>query len=165
MKIAGVLAGLAVAAAAVYFVFIRKPLPASTSNNSSGYGAAGSTDPGAIPKPNQPLESPRSREEETRQEFSRKRLPFYKFLRDNFADVIQRFAVTESIDTLDVQVAKDDDKILHRIISEAVGPGAKEYGFRKVRFYVANAKTAVQPVTLIAESALDESGQWNTFKK
>jgi hypothetical protein len=123
MKIAGIFAGLIVAAATVYFIFVRKPLPAAPSANPFGSGTIGSTDSGSMPKPNQPIESPRTREDETRQEFSRKRLPFYKFLRDNFAEVIQHFAVTESIDTLDVQVAKDDDKILHRILSEAVQDG------------------------------------------
>ena len=163
MKIAGVLAGLAITALVVYFVFMRPKTAGAPAGNSPLFG--GSVDTSTPPKPGRPMESPLTRQEEIRQEFSQKRLPYYKFLNDNFSDVIVHFGVTESIDTLDVQIAKDDDAIMKRVVSEAVGPSAKEYGFRKVRFYVANPKTSVTPVTLIAESALDGSGNWNTFKK
>ena len=164
MKIAGVLAGLIITAAVVYFLFL-KPKTATGAAPSSNSIASDTSGDGFAPKPNQPIESPRTKQDEIRQEFSQKRLPFYRFLRNNFADAIIHFGVTESIDTLDVQIAKDDDAIMKRVVSEAVGPSAKEYGFRKVRFYVANPKGSVQPVTLIAESALDDSGNWNTFKK
>jgi hypothetical protein len=168
MKAAGAIAGLLIAAVAAYFVFGRKPAaPGNTLSGTSqtAFSSSDSSGGSSIPKPDRPLNAPLTKEEETREEFARKRLPFYKFLRDNYSQIIKNFAVTDSLDTLDVEVTKSDDETLANIISNAVSPTAKQYGFRKVRFYVPNPPNSPQPVTLIAESTYDDAGRWNTFKK
>lgn len=117
------------------------------------------------PQPERPLEAPRSREEQIREELSQKRLPFYRFLRQNYADLIDRFAVIEALDTLDLVVTRDDDETLNLLVRDVVAPTAREYGFRKIRFLVRNPEDSVEPFRLIAESTDDGSGQWNTFRK
>ena len=169
MKAAGAIAGLLIAAFAAYMIFVRKPpLPTAPSPGSSQ--PAPSTPDGSQtiggPRPDRPLNAPLPKDEETREEFARRRLPYYKFLKDNYSGLIKSFAVTENLDTLDLEVAKSDDETLRTIISYAVSPTAKQYGFRKVRFYVPNSPNSVQPVTLVAESTFDEAaGKWNTFQK
>lgn len=168
MKAAGALAGLLIAALAAYLIFVRKPAtPATTHNGSSQSASAGSDtiQPFGGPKPDRPLNTPQTKEEEVREEYARRRLPYYKFLKDNYSDIVKNFAVTENLDTLDLEVTKTDDETLANIISNAVSPTAKQYGFRKVRFYVPNPSNSVQPVTLVAESTYDDAGRWNTFKK
>ncbi len=168
MKALGVLVGLAIVAAAGFLLWPRlnpshaPAAPAVRSPLEPGTGTSRSTE---APRPDRPLEAPLNREEELRQQFSEKRIPFYRFLRKNYADVIDRFAVTEDLDALDVVVHKTDDDTLRYVVENAVGPNAKEYGFRKVRFYVANPRGSVEPVTLIAESTVDGTGRWNTFRK
>ena len=167
MKAAGAIAGLLIGAIFAYFLFGRKQIPSAVPS-SSDRSVSGSLDSSASsgpPKPDRPINAPLTREEEIRQEFSRKRLPFYKFLRDNYSELIKNFAVTESVDTLDLEVTKSDSETLANIISNAVSPTAKQYGFRKVRFYVPNPPNSVQPVTLVAESTYDDAGRWNTFMK
>jgi hypothetical protein len=168
MKVAGAIAGLLIASMVAWFVFGHKSAPSSNLSAGTQERADAKQDSSfstAIPKPDRPLNAPQTKEEQVREEFARKRLPFYKFLRDNYSAVIRNFAITESIDTLDLEVTKSDSDTLSNIISNAVSPTAKEYGFRKVRFYVANPPNSVQPVTLVAESTYDDAGRWNTFMK
>lgn len=116
-------------------------------------------------RPEKPIEAPLSRQEEIRQEFSEKRMPFYRRLRERYPDLIQHFGVTDSLDTLDLVVSKADDQTIQSILADAIGPDARQYGFRKVRFYVANPPGSIDPLNLVAESSHDDAGRWNTFRK
>src|SRR5205823_4908567 len=124
-----------------------------------------SNGPVTPPSPSHSLSAPLPPSDAVREDFSKKRLPFYKFLRDKYSPPVEHFAVTEQLDTLDLQVSRGDTETLQFIIANAVAPTAREYGFRKVRFYVANPSGSVQPNTLIAESTDDGTGHWNTFRK
>src|SRR5437763_15387006 len=112
MKAAGALAGLLIAGFAAYLIFARKPAaPVNCTNGSSQTTSANSDGSPTIggPKPAHPLNAPQTKEEETREEYARRRLPYYKFLKDNYSDIIKNFAVTENLDTLDLEVTKTDD--------------------------------------------------------
>ncbi len=100
-----------------------------------------------------------------REELGQKRLPFFRFLRQNYGNIIERFSVLEDFDTLDLVIKQDDDRTMAGIIQQAIAPSAKEYGFRRVRFYTRNAPNSVEPFTIVAESSEDGSGRWNTFRK
>ncbi len=100
-----------------------------------------------------------------REELGRRRLPFYRFLRENYSGTVEHFGVTDALDTLDLVVNRSDDATLQGLLSNAVGPNAKEYGFTRVRFYVPNPPGSADPTTLIAEASYDGAGRWNTFKK
>lgn len=133
--------------------------PASSTTSSSSGGVL------EAPRPETPLQAPLSAEERRREELGQKRLPYYRFLRQHFSDAIERFAVTEALDTLDLVIARDDEETLSGLVQNAVAPSAYQYGFRKVRFYVRNPIGSVEPFRLIAETTRDESGRWNTFRK
>ena len=164
MKVSGAIAGLLIVGVVGFLLYPRIAGPAAPPANART-GASAPESNGQPPSPNRPLDAPRTAEEDVREDYSRKRLPFFRFLRENYGQVIQRFAVTESIDTLDLQVTVTDDESLRRIVSEAVSPTAKQYGFRKVRLFVANPPGNPDPVALIAESTFDDAGRWNTFRK
>ncbi len=164
MKLLAAIAGLFVVAIAALLLWPRlAPHPAPV--DASGHNALSQTSSSEAPRPDRPLEAPRTHEEEVRDEFARKRLPFYRYLHENYGDVIDHFGVTDSLDTLDLVMLKSDDATLQRIVSEAVGPHAQEYGFTHIRFYTPNPPGSPAPATLIAESTYDPSGHWNTFKK
>ena len=95
----------------------------------------------------------------------KKRLPFYRFLRQNYGQLIERFSVLEDYDTLDLVVTSGDERTLTGLIQNAIAPSAKQYGFRRVRFYTRNPPKSVDPFTVVAESSEDGSGRWNTFMK
>jgi hypothetical protein len=48
---------------------------------------------------------------------------------------------------------------------EAVSPQARQYGFRRVRFYVRADAGSVDPYRLIAESSCDDTGRWIIYRK
>jgi len=121
--------------------------------------------PLAPPRPDRPIDAPLTREELARAELNRKRLPFYRFLRERFGDLIQHFAVTDEPDTLDVVLSRADDDALQTVLQQAVGPSARQYGFRHVRFHIMNPPGEAEPLALIAEASCDESGRWTTFRK
>src|SRR5262249_4708691 len=149
MKAAGALVGLLIAGFAAYFIFAHKPASKSNAADGSFQTSSTSSEGGASfggPKPDRPLTAPHTDAEEKREEYARRRLPYYKYLRENWSELIKNFAVTEDLDTLDLEVNKTDSETLSRIVSEAVSPTAKQYGFRKVRFYVPNPTNSVQPV-------------------
>ena len=62
-------------------------------------------------------------------------------------------------------VKKGDTQTLTNLVSAAIAPTAKSYGFRRVRFFTRNAPTSVDPLTVVAEASDDGSGQWHTFLK
>ena len=166
MKVLAVLLGFGVVGAVAYFL-LRPASPSvkfPAAQTAPGFesGPARSAAPPTLDKP---IQAPLSQEEEVREAMGRKRIPYYKFLRDNYSELVRHFAVTDNLDTLDLEVARADNGTLQTILSNAVAPYARQYGFRKVRFYTANPPRSVQPVTLVAESADDGSGHWNTFLK
>jgi hypothetical protein len=160
--ILGALAGLLIVGLGAYFAFGRKaparsappPLPAQ-----SAAADAGAPHPGAA------VDVPLSKEEKLREELGAKRLPFYRFLRQNYGNLIERFSVLEEFDTLDLVVTQADERTLTALVQQAIAPSAKEYGFRRVRFYTRNGPNSVEPFTVVAESSEDGSGRWNTFMK
>ena len=117
------------------------------------------------PRPAQALTPPATSEAQIRDEFTQKRIPFFRFLRENYGREIAQFGVTESIDTLDLVVTRGDSESVQRLIGAAVTPTAEQYGFRRVRIYTANALGSPEPLKLIAEATTDGSGRWNTFLK
>ena len=117
------------------------------------------------PKPDQRINAPKTREEELREELARKRVPFFRYLRQNFADQIDHSSVLDDYDTLDLVVKKTDDQTLTALLQNAVAPSAREYGFRRVRWYVRNPVGSADAFTIVAESSYDEGGRWNTFRK
>jgi len=168
MKAFAVVVALLIVAALTVLLWPRL-VPASTPGPfpklGEGAGSGGATGVVDAPRPTHPLHAPLSREEQVREEFAEKRVSFYRFLRQNYADVVEKFAVIEALDTLDLVVSRDDDETLNRLVEEAVSPSAKDYGFRKIRFYVRNPADSVEPFLLVAESTWDGSGRWNTFRK
>jgi hypothetical protein len=161
--ILGALAGLLIVGLGAYFVFGLKNRPAVPTANVPPAQAA-DTGPGT-PHPGVAVDVPLSREEKLRDELNAKRLPLYRYLRQNYGDLIERFSVLEDYDTLDLVVKQADEKTLTALVQQAIAPSAKEYGFRRVRFYTRNAPNAVDPFTVVAESSEDGSGRWNTFMK
>jgi len=166
----GALVGLAIVAGLGFVLFSH---PASgPANAGSRVGrpdfdpsaSATSADAGA-PRPEQPLSAPLSREAQLRQDLSRKRIPYFRFLHDNFGDTIEHFSVLDDLDTLDLYVSRSDNKTLMDVVQRAVAPRASEYGFRRVRFYVPNPATAATPFAIVAEATDDGSGRWSIFQK
>lgn len=127
--------------------------------------ATGTNTSSGPPKPDQPLNAPKTREEQLRQDLAQKRVPFFKYLRQNFSDQIDHFSVLDDYDTLDLVVNKSDDQTISTLLQNAIGPSAREYGFRRVRWYTKNAVGSIEPYTIVAESSYDEGGRWNTFRK
>lgn len=164
MKVAAVLLGLLIVGAAT-FLLVRPQGHGGATVAPSATPTESGQDSGQAPRPSQPLDAPLSREDEVRQQFAAKRIPFFRYLHDNWGGVVTHFAVTEEIDTLDLVVSKTDDETLRQVVENAVSPTAKEYGFRRIRFYKLNSPESVKAATLIAESTYDDAGHWNTFRK
>jgi hypothetical protein len=113
--------------------------------------------------PEKQIETPRSREEELREDLSEKRLPFFRELRKQYGDSIQ-FAVLGDPDTLDVVMEKADSESVQSLVSNAISPSGRRYGFRRVKFYTRNPRGSVDPLELKAEASYDEAGHWNLFR-
>src|SRR5690242_16508324 len=64
------------------------------------------------PHPTHPLNAPMTAEEQVRQDLSDNRVPFYRFLRKNYSDVIEHFSVLDTPETLDLVVTRGDDETL-----------------------------------------------------
>ena len=171
MRALAVVIGLLIVAAAAWLLWPRigpsKAAAVSPAPPGSGADNIGAR-PGRVteaPHPGSPLRAPMTAEEQVRQDLSDRRVPFFRFLRQNYSDVIEHFSVLDTPETLDLVVSREDDPTLKLVIQNAIEPNAKEYGFRRVRFYVRNTHTSVEPFTLVAESTDDGSGHWNTFRK
>jgi len=159
MRAVGALLGVAVAIAAVWVALaVLRGRPAPTAPPA---GSARSADAG----PPSSIEAPLPAEEETRRNLDRRRLPFYRLLRDQYADVVLRFGVTGDLDTLDLVVTQADDATVNGLISSVVAPNAKAYGFRRVRFFVRSPRESVDPLTLVAEASQSDAGVWTTWRK
>jgi hypothetical protein len=156
----GALIGLLLVGAGAYLALGRKPLSPAKNPSATPISSGPSSQNQAAP-----ITAPLGKEEELREELGRKRLPFYRFLRENYGQLIERFSVLQDFDTLDLVVTQADESVLTGLIQHAIAPQAKQYGFRRVRFYVRNAPNSVEPFTVIAESSDDGSGRWNTFMK
>ena len=161
--ILGAVAGLLIVGLGAYLAFGLKNRSAASAVHLPPQQAA-DTGPGT-PHPGTAVDVPLSREEKLRDELNTKRLPFYRYLRQNYGDLIERFSVLEDYDTLDLVVKQADERTLTALVQQAIAPSAKEYGFRRVRFYTRNAPNAVDQFTVVAESSEDGSGRWNTFMK
>ncbi len=111
------------------------------------------------------LKAPLTADEQKREELATQRVPFYRMLRADFPDLVVRFGVTESLDTLDLVVSGEEPARITAVVDNAVAPSAAKYGFRRVRFLVANPPHSIEPFRVVAESADDGSGNWNTFLK
>src|SRR5579862_4447078 len=122
------------------------------------------SDSSAPPKPDSAIRAPLSREQQLVADLDRQRTPYYHYLVQNYSDKIQRFWVREEYDTLDLVVNQTDDAALSDLIQRAVAPSAKDYGFRRVRFY-SETQDSIHPYQLIAEATPDEVGRWNIFRK
>jgi hypothetical protein len=157
----GALVGLLIVGIGAYFALGLKP-PWNSKNPPVASPATGRQ---AAPAPQTPISAPLSKEEQLREDLGRQRLPFYRALRENYGSIIERFSVLQDFDTLDLVVSRADEATLMALVQRAIAPTAREYGFRRVRFYTRNPPTAVDPFTVVAESSEDGSGRWNTFMK
>src|SRR2546422_1605783 len=113
MKVLAVLLGFGVVGAVAYFLLRPaspsvKPPAAQTSPGFES-GPARSTAPPTLDKP---IQAPLSQEDEVREAMGRKRIPYYKFLRDNYSEVVRHFVVTDNLDTLDLEIARADNDTL-----------------------------------------------------
>lgn len=161
--ILGALAGLLIVGLGAYVAFGR-----NTPAGSPAVSANSTTNPASVsgsPHPGAAVDVPLSREEKLREELGAKRLPFYRYLRQNYGELIERFSVLENFDTLDLVVTQSDERTLTALVQRAIAPSAKEYGFARVRFYTRNPPNSVDPFTVVAESSEDGTGRWNTFMK
>lgn len=164
MKALGVAAGLLIAIGVTYLLYMLLGNPGRHKPPSTAQPTS-SSELAEAPQPDRPLYAPRTREEEVREKLAKERLPYFRYLRRNYAGIIEQFAVRERLDTLDLVIARDDDETLRALIQSAVAPSAELYGFRKVRFFVRKSEPSVEPLLLIAEATLGDGGQWNTFRK
>jgi hypothetical protein len=117
------------------------------------------------PAPDRSVDLPDTPDQKIRDEVLRQRLPFFQFLRTNYAKEISSFGVTDALDTLDLVVTDPDPQAVQNLIARAVSPTAARYGIHRVRIYIANPPNSLQPLTLVAESTYDGAGRWNTFLK
>lgn len=160
----GALVGLLIVCGLGYLL-LRKPAAGTASAGTATSAGAPPLAPGGSPHPAQPIAPPVSREEQLRQDLERKRIPYFHFLVTNFGSVIVRPAVLEDYDTLDLIVNRSDDATVSMLVTQAVAPSAKDYGFSRVRFYTPNPPGSVQPYTVFAEATDDGTGHWTVFKK
>jgi hypothetical protein len=163
MKFLGAITGFIIVGVIAFLLWPRvKPtaLPPPGDPGLSGLEGSG----GLPPKPGQAMDPILSEEDRLKQEIATKRIPFFRFLHDNFGAIIENFGVTEAPGTLDVVVAKEDDETLLTVLQQAVGPTARQYGFNKVRFF-GHRQDPLKPLALVAESTLDGSNNWTTFRK
>jgi hypothetical protein len=163
--IIGAMAGVLIVVLIAMVVVPRLRGAAASGPLAQGSAAPPTSGSSAPPRPDQPITAPKSREEELREELAQKRIPFFRFLRENYGDQIENFSVLDDYDTLDLVVKRSDDPSLTHILQNAVAPTAKEYGFRRVRWYVKNRLGSLEPFSIVAESSYDEGGRWNTFRK
>ena len=63
-----------------------------------------------------------------------------------------------------VVVEKADTESITSLVSNAISPTARRFGFRRVKFYTRNPPGSVEPLDLKAEASYDDAGHWNTFK-
>jgi hypothetical protein len=128
-------------------------------DRSSGMPAPATRDPAT------PLRTPRSEDQRLRDAVTRQRIPFYRFLHDQFADSIEHAAEMTDVETIDLVVRKADNETILHIVQQALAPRARQYGFERARFYVRNPRGSADPYTVVAEASHDGSGRWNTFWK
>ena len=117
------------------------------------------------PVPGRPVEISDSAQKQLRDDATRRRLPFFQFLRNKYGKEISSFGVTDAIDTLDIVVSNPDTAAIQGLIAQAISPTAEQYGFRKARVFIANPVGTLEPLKLVAESTYDGAGRWNTFLK
>jgi hypothetical protein len=120
-------------------------------------------DGGGFALPDKQIEAPRGREEQLKEELTEKRLPFFRELRQQYGDSIE-FRVLGDPDTLDIVVEKADTESLQSLVSNAISPSARRFGFRRVKFYTRNPRGSVEPIELRAEASYDDAGHWNLFR-
>ena len=163
MKALGAIFGFLIVGIGAFILvprFRAESRPAAVQN-----GAESREQPGNPSLPAQRVELPSTPEQEVREEMTRKRLPFFQMLRTKYGKEISSFGVTRAIDTLDLVVTNPDPQAIQALVAGAVSPTAEQYGFRKVRTFIANPTGTVEPLTLVAESTYDGAGRWNTFLK
>lgn len=165
MKVLGVAAGLLIAIGVTYLLYMLLGNPGGHKMPSTNAWPTSSSGLAEAPQPSRPLYVPRTREEKVREKLAEERLPYFRYLRRNYAGIIEQFAVRERLDTLDLVIAHDDDETLRALIHSAIAPSAKLYGFRKVRFFTRKSEPAVEPLLLIAEATRDDGREWNIFRK
>jgi hypothetical protein len=159
---AGAVVGLVlVSLVALYLV----PRLKAGSNNSPSSTQVSAGDNRATGVPSERLDVPKSETERLKGEVERKRIPFFQMIHDRFGDQIERASVLDDVDTLDLVVKKGDPDTVQGLVQNAVGPTARQYGFERVRFYVSNPISKVEPYKIVAESSWDGSSRWNTFLK
>jgi hypothetical protein len=120
---------------------------------------------GPRPLPEGRIALPPTPDQKLREETTRQRLPFFQSLRARYSREISSFGVTQAIDTLDIVVTDPDPEAIQKVIAGAISPTAGQYGFSKVRTFIANPTGSVEPLKLVAESTYDGAGRWNTFLK
>lgn len=159
----GALVGLLLVGA-VGYLLLRPPAPAKSDSPGAGSSSASGHN-GGVPHPDKPIEAIKSKDDLMKEDLAKRRIPYYRFLHQNFDDSIEHFSVLDDYDTLDVVLKSGDNAILMHVLQKGIAPTAKEYGFRRARFYTRNAPTDPQPLTLLAEASEDGTGRWNAFMK
>lgn len=108
---------------------------------------------------------PVTADEKMREDQQARRMPFYRGLRQSFANEILSFGVADEQDTLDVVLATEEPAHIAELVQQAFAPSAYDYGFRRVRFFVRNPAGSTNILRKVAETTRDETGNWNTFLK
>ncbi|MGC8668568.1 MAG: hypothetical protein ACP5VE_10695 [Chthonomonadales bacterium] len=160
MKAAAVILGVALVASAGWLVvprLLRSAPPGGAKPQSALFGAP--------LKRSQPLEPPQTREEEVRRRFTRERLPLFRYIQEQYGSVVTGIAEGEELDTLEITLARGDAETLQRVMTGALIPYGREYGFRYVRFYIPSPPGSPDPRTLIAEASCNDEGRWTLFPK
>ena len=160
MKAIGAILGFLVVGAAFFLI-----LPRFRSESKAKTAAAAADSSNRTGLGPQRVDLPSTEEQRERDEITRKRLPFFQSLRANFSKEISSFGVTQSVDTLDIVVTDPAPESIQTLVARAVSPTAEQYGFKKVRTFIANPPGSVEPLKLVAESTYDGAGRWNTFLK
>jgi hypothetical protein len=140
----------------------RSPAPAPNAGSAASAGSSGQT---GAPQPDHPVAIPSTEEERLREELFKQRVPYFKFLTEKYAGVIERFSVPDDHRTLDLVVTRPDETAITGLVEQAVAPSARQYGFRRVRFFMHSPAGSTESLTLVAETTCDGSGRWNTFMK
>ncbi len=162
MKVIAAVMGIALALLAGWLAL---PLVRGASGTAPGAGTGTTSGGSATTTRREPLDVPLPEAQRAKQDLDLKRLPFYRILRDQYSSVILKFGVTGDQDTLDLVVAQSDNDTLSGLLTGVVGPNAKTYGFRRVRFFVRSPQGSIDPVTIVAESTLSDAGSWTTWRK
>lgn len=160
MRLLGVMAGLAVVAAALWLATGRRPAPKpphAAMPAVSAPAARSSGEPRALPVPLTPYE-------ERRSDLIEKRSALVRRLQETSAGPVS-CSWPEELDTLDLTPRGNPEAVVPALVSGVIAPEAYGYGIRRVRWFVRADPPLAKTFRLVAESTRDADGSWRTFWK